>query len=371
MKRHALKLNILTLTFAAVTILSSVAMQESQAQERAVEQVNKNIQILKGLPESQLIPTMEFFETSLGVECNYCHINEKGQWDPASDIRPAKATARVMIKMVLDANRNTFPGQTEISCYTCHRGRTSPQAIPALPLAIPSPRPSPAANASTPAQSLPSAEDILNKYIQALGGPQAIERLKSRVSRGTITLSNGISIEFELYQSAPDKFYQTVKSRFGTNERGFNGAIGWIKTARGVNELKGKQAGALDEFGLMRLKDELMRTRVTGREKLGDREVYVVTGETTDGTRARLFFDAETGLLLRRIIYMTNMIAVIPAQEDFGDYREVDGIKFPFSWQISSIDFQVPVQVKKYTDIRINVPVDESKFNMPAVKATP
>ena len=370
MKRHPLKLIILSLAFAAVTIVGNVATQESHAQEPTVEQVHKNIQVLKGLPESQLIPTMEFFESSLGVECNYCHINEKGQWDPVSDIRPAKATARVMIKMVLDANRNTFRGQTEISCYTCHRGRTSPQAIPTLPLAIPSPRPSTAASASTPAQSLPSADDILNEYIQALGGQQAIERLKSRVSKGTLTLSNGISIEFELYQSAPDKFYQIVKSAFGTNERGFNGAMGWIKTPRGVNEVKGQQAGALDEFRLIRLKDELTRTRVTGRDKIGDREVYVVTGETTDGNRARLFFDTETGLLLRRITYMTNMIAVIPAQIDFGDYREVDGIKFPFSWQISSIDFQVPVSAKKFTVIKINVPVDESKFNMPAVKPT-
>ena len=377
MKRQALKLVVLSLAFAAVTIVGNVAMQKSHAQEPTVEQVHKNIQILKGLPESQLIATMEFFETSLGVECNYCHINEKGQWDPVSDIRPAKATARVMIKMVLDANRNTFRGQTEISCYTCHRGRTSPQGIPTLPLAIPSPRPitstpSPTAQASpAPVQSLPSADDILNKYIQALGGRQAIERIKSRVSKGTITLSNGISVEFEQYQSAPDKFYQIVKSPFGTNELGFNGATGWIKTPRGVNEIKGQSAADLDEFKLLRLKDELTRTRVTGKDKIGDREVYVVTAETNDGKRVRLFFNSETGLLLRRISYTTNMIAVIPAQIDFGDYREVDGIKFPFSWQISSVDFQVPVSVKKLTDIKINVPVDESKFNMPAVKPTP
>ena len=378
MKRHVLKLIVLSLGFAAVAIVGNVAQQKSHAQEPAVEQVHKNIQVLKGLPESQLIATMEFFETSLGVECNYCHINEKGQWDPVSDIRPAKATARVMIKMVLDTNRNTFRGQMEISCYTCHRGRTSPQAIPNLPLAIPSPRPKttsasgPAVQASpVPIQSLPSADEILNKYIQALGGQQAIDRLKSRVSKGTISLSNGISVEFEQYQSAPDKFYQIVKSPFGTNELGFNGTTGWIKTPRGVNEIKGQSAADLDEFKLLRLKDELTRTRVTGKDKIGDREVYVLAGETLDGKRIRLFLDTETGLLVRRITYTTNIIAVIPAQIDFADYREVDGIRFPFSWQISSIDFQVPVSAKNFTDIKINVPVDDSKFNMPTAKPTP
>lgn len=96
-----------------------------------------------------------------------------------------------------------------------------------------------------------------------------------------------------------------------------------------------------------------------------------MAGESISGNKVVLFFDTDTGLLLRQIGYTSTMIAVIPAQMDLGDYREVDGIKFPFSWQISSIDFQVPVSVKKFTDIKINVPVDESKFNMPVVKPTP
>src|SRR5215831_12218002 len=91
--------------------------------EKTTEQVQKNIKVLTGLPQSQLIPVMNFMATSLGRRCNYCHVNNNGQWDYASDEKQEKNTAREMIKLVLDVNKNSFKGNTEVSCFTCHRGR--------------------------------------------------------------------------------------------------------------------------------------------------------------------------------------------------------------------------------------------------------
>src|SRR5258708_19175983 len=113
------------------------------AQEKTVEQVEKNIKVLNGMPASQLIPVMNYFASSMGRRCNFCHVNNNGQWDYAADTKPEKNTAREMIKMVLDINKNNFKGQLQVSCYTCHRGRNQPQSIPTLPLPMPSP---PAAN---------------------------------------------------------------------------------------------------------------------------------------------------------------------------------------------------------------------------------
>src|ERR1043166_6939844 len=95
-------------------------------QEKTVEQVEKNIKVLTGMPASQLVPVMNFFSASLGRRCNFCHVNNNGQWDYASDAKPEKNTAREMIKLVLATN-NTLQGLKldPIACFTCHRGRNT------------------------------------------------------------------------------------------------------------------------------------------------------------------------------------------------------------------------------------------------------
>ncbi|HEX6043689.1 MAG TPA: c-type cytochrome [Pyrinomonadaceae bacterium] len=351
------------------------------APEKTVEQINKNIKVLTGMPQSQLIPVMNFFAASLGRRCNYCHVNNQGQWDYASDAKAEKTTAREMIKLVLDANKTTERLKLDpVSCYTCHRGRQSPQSIPALPLALPSPPPTtgraggptPGASpqpspAATPA--LPSADEIFSKYAAAVGGQAAIDKLKSRTAKGTVTQANGNSFQFELSQAAPDKFYLVVTTPQGTIERGFNGQTGWEKTAAGVREITGaelinfKTANGL--FTLLKLKEQYSRPPRVRKDKLGDRDVYLVDGTTTDNRRMRLYFDATSGLLLRRATTMSTIMGIIPDQIDLEDYRDADGLKFPFTARAAVIEVGNPTSTRTVTELKLNVPVDESKFNMP------
>ena len=106
--------------------------------------------------------------------------------------------------------------------------------------------------------------------------------------------------------------------------------------------------------------------RGAGKDKIGDRDVYVVIATTADKRRERLFFDAENGLLLRRITYTQTMIGVIPEQTDFEDYRDVEGVKLPFTVRLSSVDAGNPVSTRKFDEIKLNAPVDDAKFNKPA-----
>jgi len=357
------------------------ATKAQPPQEKTVEQVGKNIKVLTGLPESQLIPVMNFFAASMGRRCNYCHVNNQGQWDYASDAKPEKTSARDMVKLVMEINKTTERLKLDpVSCYTCHRGRTSPQSIPVLPLPLPSPPPnaggasgptpgaSPQASPSaTPA--LPSADEIFSKYAAALGGQTAIDKLKSRTAKGTVTQANGNSYQFELLQAAPDKFYLLVTTPQGTIERGFNGQVGWEKTARGVREITGteliniKAANGL--FTLVKLKEQYSRPPRVRKDKLSDRDVYIVDGTTTDNRRMRLYFDAVSGLLLRRTTTMPTIIGIIPDQIDLEDYREVDGLKFPFTARAAILEVGNPTSSRTFTELKLNVPVDESKFNMP------
>ena len=155
MTRVRAKNRAVTAAFAD-SLLPGPAQTPAAAPEKTTEQVQKNIKVLTGLPQSQLIPVMNYMASSLGRRCNFCHVNNNGQWDYASDEKPEKKTAREMIKLVLDVNKNTFKGNVEVGCFTCHRGRNQPQALPTLPLALPSPPPGNAgAAASTPAGSSP------------------------------------------------------------------------------------------------------------------------------------------------------------------------------------------------------------------------
>src|SRR5690242_10227289 len=193
MQRTLLKSIALVFSIVAIFLVfnnGSEVVRATKAQppqEKTVEQVAKNIKVLTGMPDSQLIPVMNFFSVSLGRRCNYCHVNNQGQWDYASDAKPEKAAAREMIKLVMDINKTTERLKLDpVSCYTCHRGRTSPQSIPMLPLPVPSPAPnaggpggltpgaSPQASPS-PTPALPSADEIFSKYAAALGGQASID----------------------------------------------------------------------------------------------------------------------------------------------------------------------------------------------------
>jgi hypothetical protein len=358
-------------------------------QDLPTEQVQKNIKVLTGLPQSQLIPVMNYFAASLGRRCNFCHVNNQGQWDYAADTKPEKNTAREMIKLVLDTNKTFFKGNLEVSCYTCHKGLNHPLSVTTLPLPAPAqppgggqgqPRPGGPGGAAgaqpqgspTPRPTPTPADVIIDKYVTAIGGQANIDKIKSRTIKGS-TMTGGGAIPFEIYQAAPNKFYIRATTNQGVAERGFDGQVGWDKSPNGLRQLAASEVSRLQNsislWSNLRLKEQYTRLRTGGREKIGDRDAYVVLGSRSETEVERLFFDIETGLLLRRITYMRTMIGIIPEQFDFDDYRDVDGVKLPFVVKVSSVDPGNPVSTRTYSEMKLNAAVDESKFKMPA--ATP
>lgn len=196
--------------------------------------------------------------------------------------------------------------------------------------------------------------------------------MKTRMMKGTYTGFNGVALVFEAYLKAPDKFYVSVTTPQGTNERGSDGKVAWEKNARGINELTSPVLDQMKSMFLsfrnLKLKEEFASMRLGGKEKIGDRAVLIIGGRTADNHRERLYFDAETGLLLRRIAYMETPIGVIPEQIDFEDYRDVDGVKLPFTVKVSAVEPGL-VSTRTYSEIKLNVPVDDAKFKMPAAPA--
>lgn len=372
--------------YAALGMPQPAQTPAAAAQEQTIAQEGreKNVKLLGDLPVSQFIPVMNYFAASMGRRCNFCHVNNQGQWDYASDAKPEKNTARAMIKLVLDTNQTLGSLKLDpIACYTCHRGRNNPQSIPALPLPTPAPPPGgprgPAASQSPAAQPQGSptprptptpAEELIQKYVNAIGGQASIDKIKSRMVTGTVSTASGLNGTYEMGQVAPDKGYEIFVTPQITIRRALTAGGAWEQTPQGVREITGPEfarARALMQvFSYLKLKEQYTRLRTAGREKIGDRDAYVVLATRGENDTERLYFDVETGLLLRRTTYLRTIVGVIPEQTDFEDYRDVDGVKMPLTIRVSPIDAGNPYVVRKFTEIKLNVPVDESKFNKPA-----
>jgi hypothetical protein len=364
--------------------ISNSAATSSQ-EDKPAEQANKNIQVLKGLPNSQLITVMHFMRTSLGVRCDYCHVAENGKY--WMDDKPPKQVARRMIEMVSEINKANFGGQPVVTCNTCHRGQTKPISVPAIGQGVfaNTTREEPGARQPDP---LPSVDQVLDRYFQALGGQAAAQKIKTRVIKlswlrpkllngGTpnaAIIARGDTWPMEIYQKAPNKYLAVITSPNGIIYQGFNGTAGWVKSPQGQREMNGNELARIarqaDLLGDFKLKEQYSQISVTGREKLDDRDVYVVLGAqaslpATARRTEKLFFDVQTGLLLRRTVLTPTALGLDPEQTDFKDYTDVDGVKLPFTIVVSYLDDSHLGTTRKYIEVKHNVSIDDAKFEQP------
>ena len=338
--------------------------QKAVSDEKTVEQVYKNIQVLNGLPASELDGVMDFMSASLGVGCTHCHTNP---WD--SDSKSTKVGARRMILMTRAINKENFSGNPAVTCYTCHRGRHNTEPLPTADLAT---TPAPDVTATTTkTAALPSAEDVIARYIRAIGGDAAIGNLKTRTSRGTETTINRMTppqtLSVEILQAAPDKSLIARNDPRGATLEGFDGSKGWTKDARGKREASGRELADMkrraDFFRYLKVRESYPQMRVLAKEKVRDKEAYVVGATSRDDSREKLYFDVETGLLVRQFVAFKTAFGSIPEVTDFDDYREVSGVKLPFTVTWSRPPFSSTLH---FAEIRLNAIIDESRFDLPA-----
>ncbi len=356
----------------AQTSASSHAPDSAQTatnspEPKKAEQQFKNIQVLKGVPAEEIFPTMQFITASLGVECEFCHVQNAFE----KDDKKTKQTARKMIEMMFAINQDNFEGHRTVTCYSCHRGNAHPQAIPAVmteetresePKTLM--EASPAANATENAG--PSPDQLLDKYVQAVGGATAIDKVSSRVMKGTIAFGEK-SLPIDIYSKEPEKRISFTHMPQGDSVTAFNGQKGWLGVpGRPVREMHGSDLdGASIDADLhlaTHLKTMFIEMRAEGTEKVGDHETYVVVGRREAKPPIRLYFDQHSGLLLRLVRYGETALGWMPTQIDYADYRETSGVKIPYRWTLARPSGRFTIQL---SDVKQNVPVDDAKFIKP------
>ncbi len=355
--------------FGTIFAAAFAAFLPSQARGQAVEsktaeEVFKNITQLKGTPADQVMPAMQFVAASLGVECNFCHVQGKMDLDD----KPAKKTAREMMAMTAAINKNSFAGRLQVTCYSCHRGATRPVSIPAVLDSDPPAHPD--ERTATPAAAAPSVDEILGKYVAALGGAEAIRKVTSRMQKGAI-VAGGNEMPIEVFTKAPNKRVSVTHTPNGESFTAFDGAAGWLgSTGQPPRDMSPAEAGAagLDaEFYLaLRLQEIFPQLRRGRPEQIAGVECQTLMGSAPGRPAVRLYFDAKSGLLVRTVRYAETPLGRNPTQIDYADYREIDGVKIPFRWTLARPNGRFTIQI---AEAKVNVPVEDGKFAKPAADA--
>jgi hypothetical protein len=356
----------------ALAIACLAAAQRPPAGGQTAEQVYKNIQVLQGTPADQITPTMRVIARDLGVTCEFCH----DEMDRSKDGLAPKQTARAMIAMMRDINKNSFGGRTMVTCVTCHNGHSDPANIPTLPpfsVAMLGP------GDEVKPPVLPTLDQVLAKYVEALGGEPALRKVSSMVITGTRQNypPPGAAVPppfpIEQYSKAPNLSTVIGHPANGATASGFDGTVAWTQDARGrVTQLAGNAVSRArrdaDFYPALNLKQQYQRLLVQGIEKIGDRDAYVVVAVPQGESPETFYFDVQSRLLLRHQTISPSAVGNVPFATDYENYRDAgNGIKIPFVVQIvgpSRPDCAI-ITVDK---VQLNAAIDNSKFVVPESK---
>ena len=350
---------------------ASIAPSAAAQQPGSAGATRPKLRVLQALPEAQLFPVMNLLADSLGVRCDYCHVQATpdltktpmnvGGWVWDSDDKPQKGVAREMMRMVIDLNAGPFKGESRVTCYTCHRGSTRPARIPPQP-------PPPVAGTTTPVTpALPPADRVWTNYVSAVGHVDSAARGTGTIITGWDDRTEGRYGKVEVVVAGDDRYRATVTTPGGTTTQGLDGDVAWVATNDRVQRLSGSDIGRLRRIAMRyrAVKERPAHLRVVGVERVGDRDTYVASAKLDPQTTWTLYFDVVTGLLRRELTTTETILVPLLEQIDYEDYRDVNGVTLPFRVQTCD-GAPYDTVTRTFLQIRRNVPVDDALLRPPS-----
>ena len=363
-------------TAAVLGLLGAMSVRVSAGQAAppqtplVTENVFRNIQVLKGIPVDTFFDVMGMFASSMGEDCTFCHSKDAVfRHEAFGDETPRIRRARQMIAMMNTINGTNFGGRPMVTCFTCHRGSNTPVNAPKLALQYGEPEDDPNV-INFPPETRLVATDILDTYLQALGGAAPLARLTSFTAKGTYSGfdTDHKEIPVDIYAKAPNQRTWIIHMPDGDSYRVFDGRNGWW-VGPDAPAPETLTSGNLDRYRLEALvafpaglKDAFKGWKV-GRTAIDGRPVQIVQGANPPLLPVNLYFDPKSGLLVRLVRWNATPVGPVPTEINYDDYRDVAGVKMPFTWTVSQTYMQMTI---KLTSISPNVPVDAARFAKPA-----
>ena len=355
-----------------LSVANASGQPRPEQRSQMSDQVFKNVQALKGIPANEFMATMGFFSASLGENCTFCHVQESGgDWARYADDIAHKRTARAMIAMVAGINKTYFGGRRMLTCYSCHRGGDRPRVTPNL-AELYGPPPTEEPDTLQPSSAKVSSDQIFDKYLDALGGAQRLAGVSSFIAKGTYQGFGDEKHPVEVFAKAPNQRSVVVHTGPADSITTYDGRAGWIAAPTTERPLPlieltgGDLEGARLDAALAipaRIKQALNQWRAGFPGVIEDRDVQIVQGTGDGRYPVNLYFDSQSGLLVRTVRYTDSPVGLSPTQVDYADYRDVSGVKMPFRWTVTWLDGRSSVEL---SEILPNAPIDAAKFARPA-----
>ncbi|HVE55321.1 MAG TPA: c-type cytochrome [Pyrinomonadaceae bacterium] len=355
------KLKVITVfIFALFACVFLVTTGNTQTKSETAGQKFKSIKVLNEMPADQMGKVMNMMAASLGVNCKFCHASNDGDYEKEGFEH--KDAARQMLKMTFEMNKNYFEGRPEINCNSCHQGKSHPQAtVPLMPV-VQETRP-------VQPEKKPTVEEILAKYETALGGRANLAKITSRQIKAQRVEPDGKTFESEEVLQKSDKML--VQTTYPSKENGdytvtesFDGKTAWKRGNKDEIILKADEVEQIRReaqvFANPNLKAIYQKMDFRFVDKIDGREVLVISATTADNQRERLYFDAASGLLVRRVASTLTVLGFFPYQVDYIDYKDFGGVKLP-----TEIKFAVPNirWTRKVLEVKNNVVIDDLRFS--------
>jgi len=365
---------------AVACLLGAATGQARQAQNAQdiptmAEEVFKSVVLLKGIPVDTFLESMGMFANAMGNDCTYCHASSAPLNRSAfAEGTPRIQRARQMIVMMNTINKTYFGGEPRVTCFTCHSGNQSPRSDPNLALQYGTPLEDPNAR-DFPTDPTVSADQVFDRYLEALGGAERLAGLSSFVATGTYSGfdTSFAKVPVEISAKAPNQHTTLVHLSAGDSVRTYDGRNGWMAGPYTPLPLLTLSAGNLDRARLEAMlwfpagiRNAFSEWRV-GRAVLGDEEVMVVQGTDAGQPVVNLSF-GESGLLVRLVRWTQTPVGFVPTQIDYADYRDVAGVRVPFRRTESQTYMQMTIEL---SDVQPNVEIDAARFARPAPAPRP
>ena len=354
----------------------SVRSQAAPPGPAMAETVFQNVQVLKGIPVDEFMDTMGMFAAATTKDCTGCHSPEvlTDSRDAFAVTTPMIQRARQMVVMMNTINRTYFGGQTRVTCYTCHLATPVPEWVPNLDIQYgspPDPNPDSLTFVAFP-DDADQVDEIFARYIEALGGAQAVAGMRSLVATGTYSGwdTSRSPVPVEIFARAPGQMTTVIERTEGNNTYVFDGTNSWFA---GVD-------AAVPNYTLTYTGGNLSGARVDSQvlvapsmiqaaydswqvseDFVNDELVMILRGTKEGETPVSLFIN-EAGLLVRLIRWADTSVGPVPTQFDFSDYRAVSGVQRPFRWVKSWTNNQATFVIEEF---QINAPVADARFARP------
>ena len=213
-----------------------------------------------------------------------------------------------------------------------------------------------------------NAQQVLDRMAQAMGLANAA-KIRTVQMTGTISYpAQGIQGRYEALYKAPNKTLIKLNIQgLGEVQQGYDGKVGWEKNPMtGLRELQGAELAQMRQSAQMGASNDLRKTlrnpKLAGQEKVGNRNAFVITAQTTAGVPIKVYIDAQRYLPLRMDMEAATPQGKLNIATFLEDYRRVDGIMYPFTTRQSTAGIEAVVKTER---IRHNVPIDDAIFRKP------